>query len=598
MSRTEKNHLAHLIINIILATLLIIASILIFVQAIINIKYNNSKNKKILTEKLVYEQFSHDVYSNINSKILYDFEVYPFSKDCPDDKEPVLFSIKLDSYYDCEGVDASNIDESICLDRITNSLLCCQKSCCQSNGCRNKDPNHMENEEKDDERKDKCVFFNKYNGKFTQITNGVKICAKKYDYDYQYFLYLSEKDNIKSDECIYLDSSNHCINSGNIIGNLKLKLSNNSFLLNNKNVIVKNIFSEIIPNYFEYELLLKEWILNNQIKISDTDQEDVNKYNEIDLKNLYDTFFENIDDSFKGGNIYYDKQKEFLINEIISNNNEPVFENYLNDDYIKKKSVNWYSRNYIGFKNIDELNKFKEIFDENDVTNNPLYKINNDILYPNIESIIIISIFLAEFITSIIIEIKSFCDKNSVKIKPYLVIDSVTQICSVCLLIIYFFIYLFKYIYKYKKIEIDMEIYYRFVLEQYNKRRSQSYLLLGVIILFITLILIFINYIIMIRIYDTKGINSTSGNSIICTLRNTDNSEEHQFKFYLNRKFSTEMERFKEKYFKNYDIEKFNFKRKRVGENIEREIIIDEEQKVWEIGLQNNSIINVVCERK
>ena len=567
MSRTDKNHLAHLIINIILAILLIIASILILFQTIINIKYNYSKNKNILSEKLVYEQFSHDVYSNINSKILYDFEVYPFSKDCPEDKEPVSFSIKLDSYYDCEGVIV-------------------------------KDDNNMENEEYDDERKDKCVYFNKYNGKFTQITNGFKICAKKYEHDYQYLLYLSEKDNIKNNDCIYLDSYNHCFNSENIIVNLKIELSNKSFSLNNKNVIIKNIFSEINPSYFEYELFLKEWILNNQIKISDADQEEVNKYNEINLNNIYDTFFLDIDDSFKGGNIYYDKQKEFIINDVITNNKEPIFENYLNNNYIKKKSINWYSRNYIGFKNIDELNKFKEIFDENDITNNPLYKISNDFLYPNIESIIIISIFLVEFIASIIIEIKSFFAKNSVKIKPYLVIDSVTQICSVCLLIIYFFIYLFKYIYKYKKIEIDMEIYYQLVLEQYNKRRSQSYLLLGIIILFITLILIFINYILMIRIYDTKGINSTSGNSIICTLRNTDNNKEHQFKFYLNRKFSTEMERFKEKYFKNYDIEKCNFKRKRVGENIEREIVIDEEQKVLEIGLKNNSIINVVCEKK
>ena len=58
MSRADKNHLSHLIINLILATMLIIASILILSQTLINIKYNYSKNKKILSEKLVYEQFS------------------------------------------------------------------------------------------------------------------------------------------------------------------------------------------------------------------------------------------------------------------------------------------------------------------------------------------------------------------------------------------------------------------------------------------------------------------------------------------------------------------------------------------------------------
>ncbi len=142
-----------------------------------------------------------------------------------------------------------------------------------------------------------------------------------------------------------------------------------------------------------------------------------------------------------------------------------------------------------------------------------------------------------------------------------------------------------------------MEIYYQIILEQYNKRRNQDCLLAGVIFLFITLVLILINYIIMVKIYDINGINSSSGLSIICTLKNMETDEEYQFKFYLNRKFSAEMERFKEKYFQQYDIDKCTFK-KNGDLDDENGKEIDENQRVGEIGLQNKSIIYVLCEKK
>ena len=101
------------------------------------------------------------------------------------------------------------------------------------------------------------------------------------------------------------------------------------------------------------------------------------------------------------------------LSEIINENSEPVFQDYSSDNnYIKKRNINWYTRNYIGFKNFEELKKFKENFDEDDITNNPLYKISNDTLYPNIESIFIILIFFAEFIISLILQIKTFIKKK------------------------------------------------------------------------------------------------------------------------------------------------------------------------------------------
>ena len=47
---------------------------------------------------------------------------------------------------------------------------------------------------------------------------------------------------------------NHLKAKNDEITDLTNKIAN----LNKKNVIVKNIFSEINPNYFEYEILLKE----------------------------------------------------------------------------------------------------------------------------------------------------------------------------------------------------------------------------------------------------------------------------------------------------------------------------------------------------
>ena len=69
MNNVKSSHLVHITINIISFFLLIIACILTFIQSIKNIIYNYTKDKTILAEKIVYQQFSHDVYSNINNKM-------------------------------------------------------------------------------------------------------------------------------------------------------------------------------------------------------------------------------------------------------------------------------------------------------------------------------------------------------------------------------------------------------------------------------------------------------------------------------------------------------------------------------------------------
>ena len=100
----------------------------------------------------------------------------------------------------------------------------------------------------------------------------------------------------------------------------------------------------------------------------------------------------------------------------------------------------------------------------------------------------------------------------------------------------------------------------------------------------------------MRNIYNTNGENFYSGYTIICILKNMENNKDVNFKFYLNRTFSNEMKRFKQKFFKEYDIDECRFKK--IENDIEKEIVIDENKTIKEIGLENNSIIYVQCESR
>ena len=173
-----------------------------------------------------------------------------------------------------------------------------------------------------------------------------------------------------------------------------------------------------------------------------------------------------------------------MLDNIIKDNEEYIFKDYKENAYIRNKSINWYSRCYIGFKDSKELKKFKYHFDENDPTNNPLYKITRNI-FPNWESIIII-LFFAFLLILFIFQIKLFIKTNS-KINQFLFYDYLRQISSLTLFSIYLLIYLFEYIYCLRKIEIDMEIYYKYVYK--NKMKEESKFIDFMQLFFLVLIL-------------------------------------------------------------------------------------------------------------
>lgn len=595
MEKIKLSHLIHILLNIISFCLLIISCILIFSQAIKNIYYNYSKNKTILAEKLVYQQFSHDVYSNINNKIYYQFETISYTEECPPGKEIVQIPIKIDSYYDCENIKKNllnELNEDICQNKISKSSICCKNDCCENNIylkqtiCREKNYKNIEDEENNDIRKNICQYFNIYNGKFTKILNS-KICAKRYDFNYENLLYIYNSNNCENKSCLYYDTKKHCICDINLKENNLLFFGQAFLNLNLTNCIVKNIFSEINPNFFEYETILKESLLNNKIKITKKEKEKINIYKVINEKNIYNAFFKDKEDIQINGNQYYINQTKFLLSNFTDNNEEYIFKNYLKNEYMKIKSIKWYTRNYIGFENYDELLKFQKYFDEKDPMNNPLYKITN-IIYPNWESIIILVLFLLAFIFTCIYQIYIFIKENNVKINSFLIVDIFRQISLMILLIIYLSLFIFRYNYTFHKIKINMEIYYKIVLEKYNERRGQKLLFAGIIILCIIFIIELANYIFMIYIDNNNGVNEISKYTIIVKLKNSYTNEIIPFKFYLNRKFSNEIKRFKQKFLNDYDIDECKNEDK----------IIDQDKIINDMGINSDSLILVICNKK
>ena len=209
-------------------------------------------------------------------------------------------------------------------------------------------------------------------------------------------------------------------------------------------------------------------------------------------------------------------------------------------------------------------------------------------MFPNVESLIISIIFILVIFYFMFFQNKLFFkEKNNFTITKIAFSNFIRQISSLALLIIYLLEYLFICIYNYPEINIEMEIYYKFVLEKYNERRNQELLLAAFIILCINFIIELIHYIYLKCNTRNIILNSPSKYTIICKLTKSCDNSEKDFKFYLSRKFSEEMKRFKKnEFFQDFDIDECKKDDK----------IIDNEKTVVENGLTNGSLIQVICE--
>lgn len=558
------------IVNIISSIILIIASAFIMTQSIINFIFSENNNKHIIAERLVYEQFSHEVYSNIESKIITD--IVNDDGTTLQDYDVISIPIKLESFYDCEDVYKDEIDEDICQNKITSSSLCCRKECCIKkitgkkeiiNYCSNK-----KNINDYDPRNNYCSKFSKYNGRFYKYKNN-KIRVKRSNLAYEDLLLNYENKNYYCYTYIAIDSKGH-------------PLCYYESFNNNNAIIVKNIFSTVKPNYFEMESKIKLSILLNKNKEDENKiNKEINRLSKITSKNIYETFMDKKcqgEECLDNGN--YKIKESANIEDTLLNSDEFFFKDFKSNDYIKRSDINWYTRNYIGFENSTELNKFKRYFDSNDHKNNPLYKISTT-LFPNLGSFIFCAIICIFSVISIILLIINFKGEDiDFKLKGKTIPFNFIRLGLIFILFwIYFIIYFAIYRSQFEEINIDMEEFYKKVLDKYNYRRRQIYLVIGIIIFFFNLFieLLLENLRCSITYNENTGFNINPANpinSIIVRIKIRDNNcnRQHKIKLYLKKPFSEYIQKIKKIYSKCNicnlsEIEQFSLNENEIQQN-------------------------------
>ena len=487
-----ENKLIIVILEIISTSFMIISYILLITQSFNNYNFKNFKKKDLVTERLLYEQFSYEVNSNINRPLFSNtnnselLNIYSFLNQRNSVQINMEIEMKLNSYYDCQGVNDDELNEEICQNKRINSKTCCRAECCiRTNGdegnnifCNDYTYNSIPSNEKilfyndeemfEDPRKRFCTYYNLYDT--SKSSNELSNNQILYNFSNNYeellnetFDYLSISKNIYNmsniKDCGILNTKGHhlylpyfidCpINKVEIGNDNFFNYSAESGYMNNNKIIIRNIISDVTPYSHEW----KDYYVNEEKRdlYSSVTIKDINKIlDDANSVSIYDKYFDEL-------NI------EFL--SINSNN--------IN----KYQKFSYYTTNYIGFENYSEYQKFKEIFtDEKD---NYLYKIGNDI-YPSLESIVIGFFLMALSLAYIIIVLLVFIkyDKETL----LLILFIIKQILSFASFVGELIMYIIM-ICKFKNINIDMDERFKKILDLYNERRLQKLLLSSVILL-------------------------------------------------------------------------------------------------------------------
>ena len=460
----------------------LISYILFVYQSFLNYNFRNSNSREIIAEKYLYQNFYEEINNNIKMRLIKNITIEEKKEDIS--KSYLNLEVKLDSFFDCRGETNGLLNEKECQDKIVSNLTCCRSECCNRINdnikCNNYNfdlkksyndktiINYNEEERIEDPRRRFCKYFNKYNNSTSKLLN---ITFKvEEDYNYQEFLMRNEYENVKVsaeniegfNDCGELDTlKNHlfvknkpCPINYIIRGGNKIYFDSfNSMHSYPKKMIVRNILSEIPPNIHEWNNYNYENINDNIITIKD-----VNKI-------------------IKENENYYEKQDAYFYIDEISD-----FYDKYKDKVNKFQKLYWYTSNYIGFKNVNEFLKFQTIF--NDTKNNSLYEITKTKIIPSLISAIfglLLIIFCLAYTTFFLISLKiDFMFK-----KPLFIIKEIIILVSV---VAGLFLLFFSPKYKFETIEIIMDEHYKEILDLYNRRRSQNYLLAAFIIIIFVLL--------------------------------------------------------------------------------------------------------------
>ena len=461
MNRNNKIILGALGIFYIL--LLIPYMILLIIQGFKNKEYNEFNTPKIVNERFLYEQFSYEIYNSINSPLILDLKVLD---ECEENYQPLKFFLKLNPYY--------NYKSTVSISHLFNHKFCIPIY------------KKLKNKYEQTELKYDNLLMHSIN--IDNIKNYNKsdknslnnICEEGYKPcgildTMNNILCLPKKYNCPLNDMIISKNNDLSLKDD---GYDEINLNNSfSIYLNTNENIERPI---IITNFISID---KPWNHEYQNIIAYKDNKKDNKREEILFDN-YDIFMRKVP---------FNNFPSISLNNILNwEKNNDYFKSMINE---VKPSESYYlfNKNYIGFKNYEELEQFKKIFKEDNYKDNPLFKFSKT-LRPGLATSII-NIFLIILIL-IIIFMSIIAFYNNYETFIYFSII----FCSI-LNLIYFLIFipLFsidKKIFKTEQFTFDVQI--ESVFNSFTKRNNQPLYLASVILMSICVLPIIVPILIAI----------------------------------------------------------------------------------------------------
>jgi len=445
------NDFVILIENISNLLLIIIFSLLLIIQGYKNYNFNSSQ--KYIKERLFYEQFAYEIYSSINNNLILDLRI---QDECEKNYQPLNFILKLNPHYTFKyTVNIKNLFNSkFCIPIYENlkdkynsfelgydNLL---KHSININNIKNYDKINKNN------LNNICEIGYKPCG-ILDTMNNILCMPKKYNCPLNDIIISKNKNSSLID-----------------YGYDEIILNDSFFIyLNTKENIERPI---IITNFISFD---KPWNHEYQ-QILEYDKSKLSKLHlkrRIKVFDDYDIYM-NIVPFLNFNNI---SLNDILIWEKDNDDLKSVL-NIMDEEQSKYYFL--FHKNYIGFKNYEELLTFKKLFKEYNYKDNLLYK-TSKFLIPNIYTFFFTLFFL--FITITLTLTFFSCDCNNFFSPIFFYIYSVSSIA-------YFIIYITLYsIYKtkLKKIKFEFDSQIQDVLNLFLERNNEK--LYNTAIIFISL---------------------------------------------------------------------------------------------------------------
>jgi len=460
------------IILLIYILLIISYVILLIIQGFKNKEYNEFNTPKIVNERFLYEQFSYEIYNSINSPLILDLKI---QDECEENYEPLKFILKLNPYY--------NFKSTVSITHLFNNKFCIPIY------------KKLKNKYKQEELKYDNLLMHSIN--IDNIKNYNKsdknslnnICEAGYKPcgildTMNNILCLPKKYNCPLNDMIISKNNDLYLKDD---GYDEINLNNSFSLYLNTNENIERPI--LITNFISFD---KPWSHEYQNIIAYKDNKKDNKREEV-LFDGYDIFMRKVP---------FNNFSFISLNDILNwEKNNDYLKSVIND--VKPSEFYYlFNKNYIGFKNIEELELFKKIFKENNYKDCPLYRISKT-LRPGLATIIINIIallFLSTLLLFIIVLLFNF-DNDSETIKFYFLIT--------CMIFsaIYFLIFipLFsidKKLYKTEQFTFDVQM--EAVFNLFNNRSRQPVYQASIILMSICMLpdVIFILMILFASIFQ------------------------------------------------------------------------------------------------